>query len=236
MRSIHFILVIFLLSSFTITFLLYYSYIPAYGHLTKKFGNVTILVGWVNEPALVGDLNSVLIQIQKGSGKGISPVLNAFSNLSASVIYGTLTKNLDFLPSETADGSYEGKLIPTRVGTYSIFLKGDVQGQKINGEIQLDAVEGKQGISFPDTSSADASTNNALVSKVEGALSQLSNDLQDAQENIGQLGKNLQNVQNSIGSINQSADRTYMISVTAIGVGLAGIIIASFSLSRKTKL
>ena len=87
-----------LLSSFTIAFLLYYSYIPTYGHLTKKFGNVTILVGWVNEPALVGDLNNVLIEIQKGSGKGISPVLNAFSNLSASVKYGTLTKNLDLLP------------------------------------------------------------------------------------------------------------------------------------------
>ena len=225
----------FLLSSFTIAFLLYYNYIPTYGHLTKKFGNVTILVGWVNEPALVGDLNSVLIDVQKGSGKGISPVLNAFSNLSASVKYGTLIKNLDPLPSETTDGSYEGKLIPTRVGTYSIVLKGDVQGQKINGEIQLDAVEGKQGISFPDTSPADASTNNALVSNVEGTLSQLSNDLQDAQENIGQLGKNLQNVQNSINSINQSADLTYMISVTAIGVGLAGIIIAGFSLSRKTK-
>jgi hypothetical protein len=97
-------------------------------------------------------------------------------------------------------------------------------------------VEGKQGISFPDTSPADASTNNALVSKVEGTLSQLSNDLQDGQENIGQLGKNLQTVQNSINSINQSADRTYMISVTAIGVGLAGIIIAGFALSRKTKI
>jgi hypothetical protein len=224
-----------LLSSFTIAFLLYYSYIPTYGHLTKKFGNVTILVGWVNEPALVGDLNNVLIEIQKGTGKGISPVLNAFSNLSASVKYGTLTKNLDLLPSETTDGSYEGMLIPARVGTYSVVLKGDL-GQKINGEIQLDAVEGKQGISFPDTSPADASANNALVSNVEGTLSQLSNDLQDAQENIGQLGKNLQIVQNSISSINQSVDRTYMISVTAIGVGLAGIIIAGFSLSRKTEI
>lgn len=225
-----------MLSSFTIAFLLYYSYIPTYGHLTKKFGNVTILVGWVNEPAFVGDLNNVLIEIQKGSGKGISPVLNAFSNLSASVKYGTLTKNLDLLPSDTTDGSYEGMLIPTRVGTYSVVLKGDVQGQKVNGEIQLDAVEGKQGISFPDTSSSDASANNALDSNVEGSLSQLSNDLQDAQENIGQLGKNFQIVQNSISSINQSVDRTYMISVTAIGVGLAGIIIAGFSLSRKTKI
>jgi hypothetical protein len=28
-------------------------------------------------------------------------------------------------------------------------MKGDIQGQKINGELQLDDVEGKQGISFP---------------------------------------------------------------------------------------
>ncbi len=224
-----------MIALFTITFLLHYNYTPAFAHLSKKFGNVTVEVGWLNEPPLVGDLNSVTVQIQKESQKNLSAVLNAFSNLSASVKYGTLTKNLDFVPSESADGLYEGKLIPTRVGTYSIVLKGDVGGQNINGEIQLDAVEGKQGFSFPDTSSGEV-INNALGSKVEGTLSQLSNDLQDARENVGQFGKNLQNLQNSIGSFNQSQDRTYMISVTAIGVGLVGIIIASFSLSRKTRL
>lgn len=233
MQFRHFILA--LIALFTITFLVHYSYTPAFAHLSKKFAYVTVEVGWLNEPPLVGDLNSVTIQVQKGSQKNLSAVLNAFSNLSASVKYGTLTKNLDFVPSESADGLYEGKLIPTRVGTYSMVLKGDVRGQNINGEIQLDAVEGKQGFSFPDTSSGEA-INNAPNSKFEGTLSQLSNDLQDTRENVGQFGKNLQNLQNSIGSFNQSQDRTYMISVTAIGVGLVGIIIASFSLSRKTRL
>jgi len=69
------------------------------------------------------------------------------------VKYGGVTNPLDFVPSEQTDGLYNGKIIPTRVGSYSILMNGTIQGQKINAEIPLDQVQGKQQISFPDSGS-----------------------------------------------------------------------------------
>ncbi|MGB6785994.1 MAG: hypothetical protein WBE60_08980, partial [Nitrosotalea sp.] len=39
---------------------------PAEAHITKTFNNVTIKIGWVNEPPLVGDANAVQIFIYNG--------------------------------------------------------------------------------------------------------------------------------------------------------------------------
>jgi hypothetical protein len=162
-------------------------------------------------------------------------VLNGFSNLTASLKYGLLTKSLEFEPSEIADGLYESKLIPTRLGTYYVVLKGYVRGEQIIGEVELDDVEGKDGISFPDTEPESNSASDISGSQLQATLSQLANDLQNTRYNLGQLEENYQRVQTSIDSLNQSTDRINMLAITAIGIGVAGIIIVSFSLSRKIK-
>jgi hypothetical protein len=125
----------------------------AYGHTTKTFGNITLEVGWSNEPALVGQLNNVIVQVnQTSSGKNNAqtPVINALADMSISVKYGGATKPVDFLPSEETEGLYNGQIIPTRSGTYSLVLDGNIQNQKINAEIPLDLVESTQKFNFPD--------------------------------------------------------------------------------------
>jgi len=113
-------------------------------------------------------------------------------------------------------------------------MKGYIQGQKINGELQLDDVEGKQGISFPDTSSGDSSLfTNLLGSKIEGVVNQLNNGVQDARNNIGQFGNDLQTTKSSLIAIGESIYLTYFIALNGIGFGLLAIIIAVFSLSRR---
>jgi hypothetical protein len=68
--------------------------------------------------------------------------------------YGGVTKPLDFVPSEQTEGLYNGQMIPTRVGSYSIVLNGTIQDQKISAEISLDLVESKQKLNFPDSGSS----------------------------------------------------------------------------------
>lgn len=68
----------------------------------------------------------------------------------------------------------------------------------------LDDVEGKQGISFPDTSSGDSSLfTNLISSKIEGVLNQLNNGVQDARNNIGQFGNDLQTTKSSLIAIGE---------------------------------
>lgn len=208
-----------------------------FAHITKKFGNVTIEVGWLDEPPLTGDLNNVVLQVQNGSQGKLSPILDAVTNATASIKYGTLIKPLDFIPSENA-GLYEAKALPTRSGSsYSLLIKGEIGGQNINTEIPLDTVESKQTFAFPDRSTTDTSSSGDNISpKIQGVLSQLSSTVQNLQVGLDQMGKDVQNAKSSVGSFEASLGKTYFIALSSAGVGLAGIIIAAFALSRKTRI
>jgi hypothetical protein len=138
----------------------------AYAHITKKFGNIQVEVGWSNEPPLVGELNNVIVQVnQTGDKNSQTPVINALASMDIVVKYGGVTKPLDFVPSEETEGLYNGQMIPTRVGSYSLVLNGTIQDQKIiNAEIPLDLVESKQKLNFPDSGNSAGGTDTTTAS------------------------------------------------------------------------
>src|SRR5690348_7514373 len=219
----------------------------AYAHLTKKFGNLSVTVGWSNEPALVGELNNAIVGVNQTSGKTSTGVINALANMNILAKYGGVTKPLDFVPSEQTDGLYNGKMIPTRIGSYSLVMNGTIQGQKINAQIPLDEVQGKQQISFPDSGSSSgvaggggggdvtgaASNSNNVGPQLQGILSQLSNDIDSTKNSIDTMAKNNADTQKSVQDLKNAADRSYMIGMAGIGAGVAGIVIAAVALSRK---
>ena len=220
-----------------------YSIMPAYAHISKTFGNITTEVGWSNEPPLAGQINNVIVQVNKASVSNSTPVRNALSEMDNLVKYGGVTKSIDFQPSEESEGMYEAQIIPTRIGSYGLILNGTIQGQSIpNAEIPLDDVESPQKISFPDSSEIGVSvasptntqnTNTRIGTQVEAILSQLAADIDTNKADIDKLAKNYANIQKSFQDFKNSADRSYMIGVTAIGIGAAGILIASAAFSRK---
>jgi hypothetical protein len=220
----------------------------AYAHITKKFGNITLEVGWSNEPALVGELNNAIVQVNQTSGgkNNSTAVINALADMNIVVKYGGATKPLDFEPSEETEGLYNGKMIPTRIGSYSLVMNGTIQGQKINAEIPLDLVEGKQKISFPDATSSSAiegggggkitTANNNIGPRLQNIVSQLANDIDSAKGGIDTIAKSNADTQKSIQNLKRAADRSYMIGMGGIGAGVAGIIIAAVALSRKKEV
>jgi len=216
----------------------------AYAHITKQIGNLKIEVGWSNEPALTGQVNNIIVNVNKTSAGGQeSSVINALADLDIKVKYGSITKSIDFLPSEQAEGLYESKIIPTRVGSYSIVMNGTIQGEKVsNVEIPLDLVESTRKISFPDASTSNMATSdvqpasNNIGPKLQTIISGMSNDVESSKTDIQSLAKNMANFQKSISDIKSSVDRSYMIAMVGIGAGIAGIIMAAVSLSRKLVL
>jgi hypothetical protein len=118
-------------------------------------------------------------------------------------------------------------------------LNGTIQGQNISSaEIPLDDVEGKQKLSFPDSSgsssgSDDTSSNNNIEPKITGAISQLATDIDSTKGSIDTLAKNNIDMQKSLQDIKNGADRSYMTGMVGIGAGAAGIIIAAIALSRR---
>jgi hypothetical protein len=122
-------------------------------------------------------------------------------------------------------------------------MNGTIQGEKVsNIEIPLDLVESTQKISFPDAStpsvvnSGTQSADNNIGPKLQTIISGMSNDVQSSKADIQSLAKNMGGIQKSIADIKSSVDRSYMIAMVGIGAGVAGIVIAAVSLSRKQVL
>ena len=215
------ILLIFSISPFDIK--------PASAHITKVFGNYLVSVGWQNEPAYSGLLNAPIVEVKQGNGDSAKPVINALANMQISIKYGSVTKQLDFVPDSTVDGQYVSPLIPTKVGSYSIVMKGNIENQTIDTEIALDDVAGIDTLNFPPSSSADTSN----MGQVDTIISQLTSDIEDAKSSANSAAQSVANVGKSFQEVKDITDRLYMISMAGIGIGVAGIVIAVFAISRK---
>jgi hypothetical protein len=214
---------------------------PASAHISKVFGNTTVEVGWNNEPALTGQMNAVQLTIFTGTSAKPQPVLNAVANLEITAQYGTTTKKLDFVPSGTVDGQYLASIIPTREGTYTLLIKGAVNGQNIDTQINLDDVASSDTLNFPPSSggtigsggSGNGTVSPAIISQLGGVINQLTGDVDSAKKSADTAAQNSANAEKSATDAKNSADRSFMIGLTAIGVGAAGIAIAVAALNRR---
>lgn len=203
---------------------------PASAHISKVFGNYIVEVGWGNEPSYNGLMNEVQVTVKKGSGDNAKPIINALDTMQISVKYGSVTKQLDFVPSDKENGQYVTELIPTRIGSYSLILKGNVEGQNIDTEIPLDDVESIDTLNFPQ---ADSSSSTSNIGQVGSIINQLTSDIEEAKSSANSAAQSVANVGKSFQEVKDTTDRLYMISMAGIGIGVAGIVIAVFAISRK---
>ncbi|MGH9984541.1 MAG: hypothetical protein ACRD8W_11365, partial [Nitrososphaeraceae archaeon] len=212
----------------------------ALAHVSNEYGNITVQAGWDQEPPLVDEINDIVIGVTRESGLvngSAIPVRNALADMSIVVKYGGVTKSLDYVPSQEQEGWYEAKILPTRIGSYSLALNGTIQDQPISDEVQIEDVESKQRVSFPEINSGSGSsggaTNANLISgQISNILNQITNDINNIRNDIGILAESNSNIQEGIQNVKDIADRSYMLAITAIGVGAAGILIAAAALVR----
>ncbi len=210
-------------------------------HVSNDYGNITVEVGWDQEPPLVDEMNDIVVGVTRASDGGngsAAPVRNALTDMEIMVQYGGVTKPLDFVPSQERAGWYEAKILPTRIGSYSFTLNGTIQDQSIRDEVEIEDVESKQRVSFPETnggtgsSNGDATNTNLLSGQISNILNQITNDVNNIRSDIETLAESNSNIEGGIQNVKDIADRAYMLAVTAIGVGAAGILIAAAALVR----
>ena len=220
----------------------------AFAHETVILGNFSTTPGWEVEPPLVNQLNSIEINITRNEAQGNSvEVRNAFSELDGSIKSGGVTKSLDFEPQEESAGLYGAAILPTQVGTYSLVLIGSIDGQTISSELLIEDVEDTAKFAFP---LVEGSSGSSMLSAARGqagssasqagsSMVQLSPLLSDFTRQINSTGDAAiraetiaQETRQSLEQLGDSVDRAYVFGMVSVGIGISGIIIGAYALTR----
>jgi hypothetical protein len=221
------------ISSLVMIFFLFsfaFSIQAIYGHTEIQVGNYTIEAGWIEEPPLLNNLNDIVIRVFENN----DPVRNAMKDLSISIIYGGLSKKLNFVPSEESPGQYLADIIPSQLGTYSLNLKGTIGTQSINNDIQIEDIEDAKKLTFPLVSDDDSSENIENIGKqIAPLMKDLSNQIDESTQDINATKEIVQQINEENNSLRSEIEKTNILSYIATGLGASAIILVGFM--QKTK-
>jgi hypothetical protein len=120
----------------------------ALAHERIVSGDYAFVMGWLEEPPIVGLKNAALVEVT--TAKDNQPVAGAEGTLTAQIVYGGKSKELLLRPLEGQPGVYVGDFIPTRRGTYTLKLGGTINGQVIEASNKIEEVGSLDSLTFPE--------------------------------------------------------------------------------------
>jgi len=189
----------------------------AFAHTTVEVEPYEIEVGWGIEPPIVGIRNDFVFQISEpGDNPGLKVgVKNAFKNLEVTAKFGGVTKVLD-IGSDPRPGHYLSHVIPTKTGSYSMLIKGDIEGVAVDIEIPVEDVESTAVLDFPPSS---GSSSDQDVAALKSAVSSLQQDVSSLKS-----GKGIEV---------SSEGAAYDFAVLGLSIAAAAIILAVIALVKR---
>jgi len=196
-------------------------YSTAFAHTTVHVEQYEIEVGWDVEPPVVGFRNAIVYEISESPSEGLKTgVINSFKNLESTIRMGGATKVLD-IDSDPRPGNYFSKIIPTKTGSLSIILKGDINGVPVDVEIPIEDVETTAVLDFPQSS---GSSSGQEVAALKNAMSSL-------QQDVSEIKSKVSGIDSSSGEFNIEA--AYNFGVFGLSLGAAGVILAIIAMIKR---
>ncbi len=144
-----------LTASFIALIALLTSYQVVLAHESVPVGDYTVEIGWVNEPPIVGQQNSIVVNVVTTSDE--QPVEDV-SALTVTVSYGGQNKTLTLQPlGEDTPGQFVAPILPTIPGQYTINLGGKLGDTDVKVDVQPEEVQAADILQFPSGVNAGAS-------------------------------------------------------------------------------
>ncbi len=190
-----------------------------YGHTEINVGNYTIEGGWSIEPPLINNLNEIVISVLVND----SPVRNAMKDLSISINYGGINKKLNFIPSEESAGLYLADIIPSKLGTYSLNLKGAIGTQSINNDIQIEEVEDVKKLTFPI--SEDSSSLENIGKQITPIMKDFASQIDETKQEINSTKELIKKMNDDDNSTKSEIERTNLLSYIATALSISALIL-----------
>jgi hypothetical protein len=125
----------------------------ALAHESITVGDYTLVVGWLNEPPVVGQHNAIVVEVTTTSDE--QPVEDV-SSLTLKVSYGGQEKELMLEPlDEHSPGQYMAAILPTVPGEYSVIFGGTLGETAVDAETHVEEVQPADTLAFPSVASAE---------------------------------------------------------------------------------
>lgn len=173
-------------------------------HERRMVGPYQLVVGWLDEPAYVGFMNSLDLRVTDTRVTPAKAVEGLERTLTVDVQAGGLAPfKLTVTPRFGAAGAYDGHVLPTATGVYIFTIKGKIESLDINE--RFESGPGR----FGDVESTDAL--------------QYPNKIPVGDE----LGRRL-------GDLQSAVDQTRVLSAAAVLIGIAALAAAVVMSGRRT--
>ncbi len=117
----------------------------ALAHTRVEVGPYAIVVGWLQEPPIVGERNALTIEISEDE----QPVSGAEATLDVEVLYAGRTWRVNMNPTETP-GLYTAVLFPTVRGTYTTRIFGTLPDTDVDVQVDPEEVLPASNLHFPE--------------------------------------------------------------------------------------
>lgn len=117
----------------------------ALAHDRVEVGPYVVIIGWENEPPVVGDRNNLVIDITKDG----EPVEEVEATLDLRVLYGGLTFTANLNPTSTP-GHYRVDMYPTVRGQYILEFTGVIEDMEVDFEAEPEEVLPASALQFPE--------------------------------------------------------------------------------------
>lgn len=117
---------------------------PAFAHGRVEVGPYAIVIGWLQEPPIVGERNALTIEITEDE----QPVSGAEATLDVEVLYAGRTWRVNMNPTQTP-GLYTAVLFPTVRGTYTTRIFGTLGDTDVDVELDPEEVLPASNLQFP---------------------------------------------------------------------------------------
>jgi hypothetical protein len=125
----------------------------ALAHESITVGDYTLVVGWLNEPPVVGQHNAIVVEVATASDE--QPVEDV-SSLTLKVSYGGQEKELTLEPlDEHSPGQYMAAILPTVPGEYSVIFGGTLGETAVDAETHVEEVQPADTLAFPSVASTE---------------------------------------------------------------------------------
>lgn len=122
-------------------------------HERRTVGKYEFVVGFLNEPAYVGQPNAIDLRVTDTEAK--KPVEGLEKTLQVEVIFGGKALPVQLRSRFGQPGAYAGDLIPTKPGAYIFHFTGTIEALKIDekfesGPGRFGEVEDTSPLQFPE--------------------------------------------------------------------------------------